>query len=95
MRLPCSTKEWIANNAAEWEIAQRDRGPQQLFFQDALTLLFQKSRSTVPLDPIPAPLGNYMLLHGLLQRIHMVSELSLPNGNQTTTLPTEELNKIE
>ncbi|KAJ6130270.1 hypothetical protein N7512_003050 [Penicillium capsulatum] len=95
MRLPCSTKEWIANNPAEWEAAQRDRGPQQLFFQDALTLLFQKSRSAVPLDPIPAPLGNYMLLHGLLQRIHMVSELSLPNGNHSATLPTEELNKIE
>lgn len=95
MRLPCSTKEWTANNAVEWEAAQRDRGPQQLFFQDALTLLLQKSRSTVPLEPIPAPLGNYMLLHGLLQRIHIVSELSLPNGNHSTTLPTEELNKIE
>ncbi|EPS34421.1 hypothetical protein PDE_09385 [Penicillium oxalicum 114-2] len=95
MRLPCSTKEWTANNAVEWEAAQRDRGPQQLFFQDALTLLLQKSRSAVPLEPIPAPLGNYMLLHGLLQRIHIVSELSLPNGNHTNTLPTEELNKID
>ncbi|KAJ5176915.1 uncharacterized protein N7482_002792 [Penicillium canariense] len=95
MRLPCSSKEWTANTAAEWEAAQRDRGPQQLFFQDALTLLLQKSRSAVPLEPIPAPLGNYMLLHGLLQRIHIVSELSLPNGNHITSLPTEELNKIE
>lgn len=95
MRLPCSTKEWTAKNAADWEAAQRDRGPQQLFFQDALTLLLQKSRSAVPLDPLPAPLGNYMLLHGLLQRIHIVSELSLPNGNHSTSLPTEELNKIE
>lgn len=95
MRLPCSTKEWTAKNADEWELAQRDRGPQQLFFQDALTLLLQKPRSAVPLDPLPAPLGNYMLLHGLLQRIHIVSELSLPNGNHSTSLPTEELNKIE
>lgn len=95
MRLPCSTKEWIAKNATEWEAAQQERGPQQLFFQDALTLLLQKSRSSVPITPIPSPLGNYMLLHGLLQRIHIVSELSLPNGNHSTTLPTEELNKIE
>ncbi|KAJ5378803.1 hypothetical protein N7509_011922 [Penicillium cosmopolitanum] len=95
MRLPCSTIEWIANNAVEWEAAQQARGPQQLFFQDALTLLLQKSRSAVPLEPIPAPLGNYMLLHGLLQRIHIVSELSLPNGLHSTGLPTEELNKIE
>ncbi|OQE24903.1 hypothetical protein PENFLA_c009G08790 [Penicillium flavigenum] len=95
LRLPCSTREWTASTAAEWEVAQRERGPQQLFFQDALTLLLQKSRSAKPLDPIPAPLGNYILLHGLLQRIHLVSELSLPNGNHSTTLPTEELNKLE
>ncbi|KAJ6107473.1 hypothetical protein N7523_008796 [Penicillium sp. IBT 18751x] len=95
LRLPCSTREWTANSASEWEAAQRDRGPQQLFFQDALTLLLQKSRSATPVEPIPAPLGNYILLHGLLQRIHIVSELSLPNGNHSTSLPTEELNKIE
>lgn len=95
LRLPCSTREWIANTASDWESAQRDRGPQQLFFQDALTLLLQKSRSQTPVEPIPAPLGNYILLHGLLQRIHIVSELSLPNGNHSTSLPTEELNKIE
>ncbi|KAJ5836885.1 Transcription factor [Penicillium robsamsonii] len=95
LRLPCSTMEWTASTAAEWEASQRERGPQQLFFQDALTLLLQKSRSAIPLDPIPSPLGNYILLHGLLQRIHLVSELSLPNGNQSTTLPTEELNKLE
>lgn len=95
LRLPCSTIEWTASTAAEWEAAQQERGPQQLFFQDALTLLLQKSRSAKPLDPIPAPLGNYILLHGLLQRIHLVSELSLPNGNHSTTLPTEELNKLE
>ncbi|CAG7915544.1 unnamed protein product [Penicillium olsonii] len=94
LRLPCSTAEWSANTAAEWDAAQRERGPQQLFFQDALTLLLQKSRSASPLNPIPSPLGNYILLHGLLQRIHLVSELSLPNGNHSS-LPTEELNKLE
>lgn len=96
LRLPCSTSEWTAAIAGEWEAAQRNRGAQQLFFQDALTLLLQKSHSKAILDPIPAPLGNYILLHGLLQRIHLVSELSLPNGNHgSATLPTEELNKLE
>ncbi|OJJ41688.1 hypothetical protein ASPWEDRAFT_100081 [Aspergillus wentii DTO 134E9] len=95
LRLPCSTKEWKANNASEWEAAQKEVPSQQLFFQDALALLLQQSRNSVMLDPIPAPLGNYILLHGLLQRIHLVSELSLPTGNQTFSLPTEELNKLE
>ncbi|KAF9891207.1 hypothetical protein FE257_004771 [Aspergillus nanangensis] len=95
LRLPCSTKEWKATTASEWETAQKEVGSQQLFFQDALSLLLQPSRSTVLLDPIPAPLGNYILLHGLLQRIHLVSELSIPNGDQSFSLPTEELNKLE
>ncbi|KAF5858885.1 hypothetical protein ETB97_003591 [Aspergillus alliaceus] len=95
LRLPCSTKEWKATTAQEWELAQKEAGRQQLFFQDALALLLQPSRTTVLLDPIPAPLGNYILLHGLLQRIHLVSELSLPTGDQTFSLPTEELNKLE
>lgn len=95
LRLPCSTKEWKAASASDWEVAQRDTGTQQLFFQDALALLLQQSRTNVMLNPIPAPLGNYILLHGLLQRIHLVSELSLPTRDQSVSLPTEELNRLE
>ena len=95
LRLPCSTAEWKAVTANEWEAAQKEVGSQQLFFQEALTLLLQQPRTTTPLNPIPAPLGNYILLHGLLQRIHLVSELSLPNRDQYNSLPTEELNKLE
>ncbi|THC96406.1 hypothetical protein EYZ11_004103 [Aspergillus tanneri] len=95
LRLPCSTNEWNSATAQDWETAQKEVGAQQLFFQDALALLLQQSRTTVLLDPIPAPLGNYILLHGLLQRIHLVSELSLPTGDQMISKPTEELNKLE
>ncbi|PWY90828.1 C2H2 type zinc finger domain protein [Aspergillus heteromorphus CBS 117.55] len=95
LRLPCSTKEWKAATVHDWEDAQKEVGSQQLFFQDALGLLLQQSRTPVLLDPIPAPLGNYILLHGLLQRIHLVSELSIPNGDHSFSLPTEELNKLE
>lgn len=95
LRLPCSTKEWKASTASEWEFAQKEAGSQQLFFQDALALLLQQSRTNVVLQPIPAPLGNYILLHGLLQRIHLVSELSLPARDPAYSLPTEELNRLE
>lgn len=95
LRLPCSTKEWKADTALGWEAAQKEVGSQQLFFQDALSLLLQQSRTPTMLSPIPAPLGNYILLHGLLQRIHLVSELSLPAEDQSFSLPTEELNKLE
>ncbi|KKK15442.1 hypothetical protein ARAM_005354 [Aspergillus rambellii] len=96
LRLPCSTKEWKAGSAEEWETAQKEVGSPQLFFQDALAHLLQPPRSSsVLLDPIPTPVGNYILLHGLLQRIHLVSELSISKGNQPLALPIEELNKLE
>ena len=95
LRLPCATKEWKATTASEWEATQREAGPPPLFFQEALAILLQPSRTTIVPDPIPTPLGNYILLHGLLQRIHLVSELSLPTGDHASSLPTEELNRLE
>lgn len=95
LRLPCPTKEWKATTAADWEAAQKETSSQQLYFQDALSRLLQQSRGNVLLEPIPAPLGNYILLHGLLQRIHLVSELSLPVRDFSISLPTEELNRLE
>ncbi|KAI1084352.1 amidase signature domain-containing protein [Whalleya microplaca] len=95
LRLPCSTKEWKASSAAQWQAARQEVGKEQLDFQQALALLLRSSDSMAPLDPIPTPLGNYVLLHGLLQRIHIVRDLSLPVMDQTASLPKEEVNKLE
>ncbi|RDW87883.1 hypothetical protein BP5796_03577 [Coleophoma crateriformis] len=95
LRLPSSTKEWTASNPTQWNAARRATPARQLFFQDALSRLLRKSESTVAVEPIPTPLGNYLLLHGLLQRIHLVRELSLPIFDQSAALPTDELNKLE
>ncbi|KAI6503341.1 hypothetical protein MCOR11_000945 [Pyricularia oryzae] len=50
-----------------------------------------------PLDPIPTPLGNYLLLHGLLQRIHILRDLSLPglSSSPSSSLPSDEVDKLE
>lgn len=95
LRLPCSTGEWKAQTAQQWQAARREAGKQQLFFQDALSLLLRNTDGTAPLDPIPTPLGNYMLLHGLLQRIYMVRDLSLPVMDHSASLPSEEVDKLE
>ncbi|RDW72889.1 hypothetical protein BP6252_06796 [Coleophoma cylindrospora] len=95
LRLPSSTKEWTASNPTQWDAAREAAPARQLFFQDALSRLLRKSENTVPVEPIPTPLGNYLLLHGLLQRIHLVRELSLPIFDQSAALPTDELNKLE
>lgn len=95
LRLPCSTGEWKAQTAQQWQNARRETGKQQLFFQDALSLLLRNTDGTAPLDPIPTPLGNYILLHGLLQRIYIVRDLSLPVMDHSASLPSEEVDKLE
>ena len=96
LRLPQSTGEWKAATAARWQDASREtRNSRQLLFQDALSLLLRNLDSTAPLDPIPTPLGNYVLLHGLLQRIYIVRDLSLPVMDQSGALPRDEVEKLE
>jgi hypothetical protein len=95
LRLPCSTKEWTATNATLWHSARAEVQKPQLFFQAALSLLLKTRDDSSLLDPIPTPLGNYVLLHGLLQRIHIIRDLSLPVMSKSAALPTEEVKKLE
>jgi hypothetical protein len=95
LRLPCETKEWKAPSAQLWQAAHREVSKQQLYFQEALSLLLRTRDSAVPLDPIPTALGNYLLLHGLLQRIYIVRDLSLPIMDSSASLPVEEVDKLE
>ncbi|KND86634.1 Hydrogen peroxide stress regulator 1 [Tolypocladium ophioglossoides CBS 100239] len=95
LRLPCSTKEWKASTATQWQSARKEVRKQQLYFQEALSLLLKNKNRPAPLDPIPTPLGNYVLLHGLLQRIHIVRDLSLPLTTSSAALPCEEVEKLE
>uniref|UniRef100_A0A0D2Y768 Xylanolytic transcriptional activator regulatory domain-containing protein n=1 Tax=Fusarium oxysporum (strain Fo5176) TaxID=660025 RepID=A0A0D2Y768_FUSOF len=95
LRLPCSTKEWKAPTPALWRTATKEIQEPQLFFREALSLLLKNKNDTAPLLPIPTPLGNYVLLHGLLQRIHIVRDLSLPVTSSSAVLPSEEVEKLE
>lgn len=94
LRLPCSTKEWNAPNAALWHGSRGAQKP-QLLFQEALSLLLRNRDDASPLEPIPTPLGNYVLLHGLLQRIHILRDLSVPIMSKTAALPIDEIKKLE
>ncbi|GAB1731558.1 hypothetical protein NU195Hw_g7019t2 [Hortaea werneckii] len=95
LRLPCTTKEWNAPNAALWHGCRRETRKPQLLFQEALSLLLRNRDDASPLEPIPTPLGNYVLLHGLLQRIHILRDLSVPIMSKTAALPIEEIRKLE
>lgn len=95
IRLPCSTNEWNAEDDARWQLARQSSCSPQLKFQEALTLLLKNGNSAAVLRPTPPPLGNYIILHGLFQRIYFVRELSLPLVDPAATLPSNELDKLE
>ena len=78
LRLPCCTPQWQASSAAQWSALRRDNREDQMPFQQALSVLLQGSTGSDTVQPIPSPIGNYILLHALLQRIHVVRELSFP-----------------
>jgi hypothetical protein len=90
LRLPCCTPEWEASSATQWSATQRDGKEAQMHFQQALSILLQGTRDTDSVHPIPSPIGNYILLHALLQRIHIVRDLSVSPAN----LPATELDLI-
>ncbi|KAL4877945.1 fungal-specific transcription factor domain-containing protein [Aspergillus karnatakaensis] len=93
--LPCQTKIWNAPNAAEWLASIKAAGQEQCTYHGALSQLLQGSNTSALLSPMPSPLGNYYLLHGLIQRIHIIRELALDLGNQSSDLPEDELNRLE
>lgn len=74
IRLPCSTEEWEAPDMTAWQ-SVRSELP-QLEYRRGLSLLLSGSDATTPLSPTPCPLGRYILMHGVLQRVFLVRELS-------------------
>jgi len=89
LRLPCCTSEWQATSATQWTALQRDGKEDHMLFQQALSILLQGTMGTDSVHPIPSPIGNYILLHALLQRIHVVRELSFPAMSPATLSVTE------
>ncbi|KAF1816890.1 hypothetical protein P152DRAFT_453500 [Eremomyces bilateralis CBS 781.70] len=94
LRLPCSTDRWQARSASQWANLERQDDKDQMLFQEALSLLLYSTDEAITIQPNPSPLGNYVLLHALLQRIHIVRELSLHASCGAATMPAPELQII-
>ncbi|KAL5402588.1 hypothetical protein PMIN03_010551 [Paraphaeosphaeria minitans] len=89
LRLPCCTQFWQVSSAAQWASLERERKEDQMPFQQALSVLLQGTSGVNSVHPIPSPIGNYILLHALLQRIHVVRELSFPAAAQAAISGSE------
>jgi hypothetical protein len=95
LNMPCSHDLWKASNSAQWRRVLRSRQGLDVPFQDAFARLFLKSSISLPSAPI-SPLGNYILIHAVIQQIFFARQLCLSAPNmQGTSLRQEDLNVLD
>ncbi|OJJ05133.1 hypothetical protein ASPVEDRAFT_86499 [Aspergillus versicolor CBS 583.65] len=71
--LPSTCKEWVARNQKEWKNA-RAHAPDRATFKDVHASHLGTASS--PHAPGLSPMGNYILVHALIQRIYLAQQLS-------------------
>ncbi|KAG4430609.1 hypothetical protein IFR05_013904 [Cadophora sp. M221] len=89
IKLPHSAEEWRAKSAEEWHSAQRDSPQVPFSFHHALSKLFSAEEEELP--PISS-LGNYVLIHAIIQQIYIVrqaSAISTPTAVNGSLQPSE------
>ncbi|KAL6230843.1 hypothetical protein BDW75DRAFT_234101 [Aspergillus navahoensis] len=69
LRLPCSCPEWTAPDATTWSMLRQATLTEQGRFRDTLDALLSPLDRTNHGTPNPTPVGNYVLIHGLLHKI--------------------------
>jgi hypothetical protein len=74
MDLPQSAKEWHADSARQWQSIRRNTPRSVLSFHYILSKLFSASQDDHP--PISS-LGNYVLIHAIIQQIYFVRQTSI------------------
>jgi Fungal specific transcription factor domain len=95
LNLPCTAKEWKAENSRQWREIRRTTGCIDVSFHDALTKLFLKLPA--PKNDIPlSSFGNYILIHALVQHIFFVrqtSAMSFP-ATANNSLRSEDIDEL-
>ncbi|KAL4914505.1 hypothetical protein BDW62DRAFT_204521 [Aspergillus aurantiobrunneus] len=74
MFLPSTCREWIARNQTEWKAA-RSHAPDKMMVKEAQASHLRTDGNAPP-PPAASPMGNYILIHVLLQRIYLTQQLS-------------------
>ncbi|PYH86719.1 hypothetical protein BO82DRAFT_412483 [Aspergillus uvarum CBS 121591] len=89
--LPSSCREWIAATPSEW-LAARATVPPMISFRDRLRSQLATTQPRVP-APSLSPMGNYVLIHALLQRIYLAN--SLCQDGDRPSLPAAETDSLQ
>ena len=95
LNMPCSHDVWKATSAIQWRRLYQVRYGSQIPFQEAFGKLFTKSAVPNVSAPI-SPLGNYILIHALIQQIFFARQLCLCVPKmQGSGLRQEDLNILD
>ncbi|KAL2401082.1 hypothetical protein ABEF95_010106 [Exophiala dermatitidis] len=76
LNLPDPANEWKATTAEQWRKLHQANASPQMPFQTAFTRLFNTKQNQATATPI-SPLGNYILIHAIIQQIFFARQLSL------------------
>lgn len=91
LRLPCSTKEWEITNELEWAASRHANIYNLIGFQDALESLITPEAANR--ETLPCAFGNLILLHGILQRIYLLRQLSF--GSNLSDHKIDQIQYVE
>ncbi|EEQ87101.2 regulatory protein [Blastomyces dermatitidis ER-3] len=95
LNMPGPAEEWKAPNAAQWRRLHRSRVEGDTSFQEAFMKLFIKSPQSNGVTPI-SPLGNYVLIHAIIQQIFFARQLCLSSPLMSgTSLRPEDLSVLD
>lgn len=75
LNLPCTEREWQAENAASWEELQQRHGREQSF-QETYQTLFSPREMSGEAQTRFSSLGGYVLIHSLIQDIWLLQRVS-------------------
>ncbi|OGM47211.1 hypothetical protein ABOM_003954 [Aspergillus bombycis] len=85
LQLPSSCQEWVAQTEAEW-IKISSRTPSPLMLKEAHAAHLAQY-SDISADIEASPMGSYILIHALIQRIYMLHQISLESQAQSLSAP--------
>jgi hypothetical protein len=92
LALPSSAAEFKASNAIAWREARR-KGTPAIGFQEALRRLF--SRRGRDITECNSSLGNYVLIHALIQHIFFVRQIAKCRFDRPGDLADEDVSSLE
>ncbi|GKZ20536.1 hypothetical protein AbraIFM66951_005861 [Aspergillus brasiliensis] len=96
LQLPCESRLWHATSAEDWARLRATPGSRdQPLYRDALSSMLQWHTARRRLDFEMTAEGGYVLMHGLLQRIHLLREVSAPLISHESDLPGAEIDRLK